>query len=40
VPIILTCNHWDPEVDVKRAKDREWLEDNCVVHPVSEPVWQ
>ena len=40
VPIILTCNHWDPEVDVMRPSDRHWLLENCVVHYVNEPVWQ
>ena len=40
VPIVLTCNHWDPAADGLRPSDQEWLQENCVVQTVNEPVWQ
>ena len=39
VPIILTCNHWDPAAGALHPLDIDWLEQNCVVQIVNEPVW-
>ena len=39
VPLILTCNAWDPDADGLSPADCDWLEKNCVVHTVSSPVW-
>ena len=40
VPIVLTCNHWDPTADGLRPADQDWLLENCVVEAVNAPVWQ
>ena len=39
VPIILTCNYWDPAAGALHPMDIDWLEQNCVVVTVKEPVW-
>ena len=39
VPLVLTCNHWDPAADDLHPSDLDWLEQNCVVQTVSDPVW-
>ena len=39
VPMILTCNEWEPSAAGLNPSDVEWLEQNCVVERVTEPVW-
>ena len=39
VAIILTCNHWAPAADGLHPLDIDWLQQNCVVETVDEPVW-
>ena len=39
VAIILTCNHWALAADGLHPLDIDWLQQNCVVETVDEPVW-
>ena len=40
VRMVLCTNCWEPDVRLMPPEDREWLEKNAVVVPITTPCWQ